>query len=655
MSVAAGSESRRPLWRQAHLVLPALLTGALAFRAGGFFAGVTGVAAVVLALAMVGRVTLAAEPFAGLSPGLVVAAGSLALFGVWILISSTWSHAPGRAVIEFDRALLYLLVLAFFGFFARRAGDLAAVLRWLALAIAVVAVAALATRLLPGQFPTSPGVSSERLAFPLTYWNALGILTVMGLVLMAHLASGTAERAPVRIAAAGAMPLMAVTVYFTFSRGAIGLGAIALLAYALLGASRGLPAALIATVPATGIALWRAYGSERLATVNFASSAARSQAEDLLVVLFVCVVVAMVLAALAIVLERRLLEPRSARPPARTTIALAGLLVVTAAAAAIVLDVPGRIGQQAEARVQEPGDLRKRLTTLADPIRIEHWRVARDAFEREPVHGSGAGTYRLLWERERTIDFLVNDGHSLYLEVLAELGLPGLLLVAPALLVPLGVALGRLWGPERRSHAAFLVAGGVLAVHTGIDWDWELPALFVGFFAAAGVILAAPAGAPGARAPGRLSRIVAALACLLLAVTPALVALNQASLNRSARAFKAGDCRTAIGGALDSLDVLSVRAEPFEILGYCDARAGQFQLALRAMQAARRQDPGNWQFAYGEAVMRGLNGLDPRPAAALARRLNPREALARELARAVRSGRPDRWRRGAARARIPFQ
>jgi hypothetical protein len=95
-------------------VVPALIPGAcvllLAFQAGGFYpsswAGLATIAAVVLAL----RVVLVERPFAGVSAWSGVAAGALALFGIWILLSSGWSHAPGRALVEFGRLLTYLLV-----------------------------------------------------------------------------------------------------------------------------------------------------------------------------------------------------------------------------------------------------------------------------------------------------------------------------------------------------------------------------------------------------------------------------------------------------------------------------------------------------------------------------------------------------------------
>ena len=46
-------------------------------------------------------------------------------------------------------------------------------------------------------------------------------------------------------------------------------------------------------------------------------------------------------------------------------------------------------------------------------------------------------------------------------------------------------------GEERHAHGAFVAAGTMLAIHAGIDWDWEMPALFVWLFGAGGVVLAA--------------------------------------------------------------------------------------------------------------------------------------------------------------------
>ena len=119
----------------------------------------------------------------------------------------------------------------------------------------------------------------------------------------------------------------------------------------------------------------------------------------------------------------------------------------------------------------------------------------------------------------------INDGHSLYLETLSELGVVGLVLVVL-------VARRRSWsagccgcaGPSATRYGAFVAAGAMLAVHAGIDWDWEMPALFVWLFGAGrrGAGGAARASGP-AWELGRLPRVAAALAVLVLAITPWLI------------------------------------------------------------------------------------------------------------------------------------
>lgn len=614
----------------------------------------------VFALGLVLRITVADRPWEGWSLALALAAGAMALLAVWILASAAWSHAPGRAIVEFDRALLYVLALVVFGLFRSRPGELAQLLRWLTGVLCAICVVALATRLLPGTFPTSRAIANDRLTFPLTYWNAMGILAVLALVLALHTTASAREPIYARVLAASAAPAVAVTLYFTFSRGGIAAAVAGLAIYVVLGHPRGLLSAAAAIVPTVAYAVHAAYGADLLATGRFDQPLAAGQREHVLAVVVTCMLAAAAIRALALLADRRLARVRLPQHRRRAVWTAVGVLATLAVAVTVVAaDVPHRLDQQRREFLQGgilPGsaDLRDRLTQTGNNGRIANWRVAREAFEQRPGHGWGAGTYRLLWEQNRPRPpFQVNDAHSLYLETGAELGVPGLVLLAFVLLTPLGVAAARLRTPERHAHAAFLAAGGALLLHAGVDWDWEMPALFLWFFAAGGVVLAATGGRAG-WVPGRLPRLVAALACLLLALTPGLVLASQGPLTRSVRAFKAGDCRTAIDAALDSRDALGARPEPYEVIGYCDARAGQDELAVRAMRAARERDPRNWQYAYGLAVTQALAGEDPRPAAALARRLNPLGELARNLERRVRTASPQQRRRVAARAAIPF-
>ncbi len=165
--------------RSTAAVLPALLPGLLvvllAFSAGGFSPGSWAPLALVLAAALALRIVIVDRPFAGFSPWTAAAAGALALLGAWVLLSASWSHAPGRATVEFVRLLAYLLVLVLCGSLAPREHRLAWGIRGVTVAIAAVCVTGLITRLRPdllergrgsGRAPGLPGHVLERARHP---------------------------------------------------------------------------------------------------------------------------------------------------------------------------------------------------------------------------------------------------------------------------------------------------------------------------------------------------------------------------------------------------------------------------------------------------------------------------------------------------------
>jgi O-antigen ligase len=642
--------------------VPAALTLALGFRAGGFFANITGLAAALLCVLLLLRITTAQRPFEGWSAPLAVAAVALAGFAVWTLVSAAWSDAPSRALIEFDRALLYLLVLVLVGGRARTSDSLSTVLRWVWAAMVVVCVAGMLTRVLPATFPAGENINDERLSFPLTYWNAMGIMAALGLVLGLHLTASDRERPWLRVLAASTFPAVAVTLYFTFSRGGIVAAAVGVVAYVIAAHPRSLLGAVPAAVIPTAIAVKVAYGADRLATADYAAPAAAGQGHTVFLTVALCALAAAALRVAMLPLERRVERiPITREQRLRAYFAVAIAAVLALGVATVAFDLPTRIAQQRDAFAKggilpATPDLRTRLTQVGSNGRVDLWRVARDSFRAEPLHGTGAGTFRLAWERDRPAPPVqANDGHSLYLEVLGELGWVGFLLLLVVVLTPLAIAVRRLAGRDRHVHAAFLAASLVLLLHAAVDWDWEMPALFVWFFGAAAALLAAPRVARRKPGPARLLRVLGGLACLLVAITPLTVALSQARLNTAVAALQANDCSRAVDESLASLHWVDRRPEPFEVLGWCDLRGGQTKLGLGAMQAAEVRDPGDWEYPYAVAVAQALMGQDPRAAARRALERNPLEPMARDLVRAVRGDNPAKWRRAGARAPIPYQ
>ena len=641
------------LLRSILLLVPGGLTVYLAFNSGGYFAGATSLAALVLALVLLLRLVAADEPLAGLSGPLAITAGALMLFGAWTLLSSFWSDSPARALLELNRVLLYLFALLAFGLLGAGVAGVRRVLGGIALAFTAVAVVGFLTRTLPDVFEIAPAVQNERLSYPIGYWNALGLTAALGAVLCLHLTSSTHEPLWARVLGAAALPVLAATLLLTFSRGPLAAVVVGVVAYVLVARPRGLPGGLLAAGVPTALAVVAAYRADLLASKEPATAAAAAQGHDVALVVLLCTLVAAVLRRAMLGLDVRLASMQLTTGARRRLAAgAAALLVIGGAVALTATDLSARADTQLDrftrSDLGQTGDNRDRLF---DPgiNRFDHWEIALDSFERHPLRGSGAGTYALLWDSGRPTDSDSEEAHSLYLEVLGELGLIGLLLLALALAsLLIGVAV-RARGRSRPLYGAVLAAGLTWAFNAGIDWDWEVAAVTLWLFALGGAALArAPEpGSPRAMSNWPL-RAGMAVILLVLAATPALVAASQARLAQSVRAYEAGDCTEATDEALASIDALSVRPEPYEVIGFCDARLGQVGREPAIAEAVER-DPDNWEYRYGLALVLASAGRDPRPAARAALRLNPREQRAARAVEAFATSDPRAWRRAASR------
>lgn len=638
------------------LLLPGALTVYLSFSGGGFFAGTTAVAVLVTLAAMLLRVTLAEQPFEGVSPPLAVAGVALGLFTVWTLVSFAWSDADARALLEFDRALLYLLVLILAGSVLRTSERVRWMVRGIAVGTFVVCSVALVTRVLPEVWPIESNVANERLSYPITYWNALGLLAALGAVMSLFLTTDEREPRVSRALGAGALPVLGPTLLLTASRSAIAVAVLGLAVFVLLGRPRSLLPGLVAAGPATALAVVLTYQADLLATDRYTTAAAVAQGKDAALAIALCAAGALLLRLVLLPGDRVLAGVHLSHRLRRPVIgAAAGGALLTTIVLVVSLDAPSYVQRQYD-RFLDGSDVtnsRSRLTNPANNGRIDLWRVARDSWRRERLHGAGAGTYQTLWTRYRPTRQQATDGHSLYLEALAELGVVGLALIV----LSLGVVLARLVrlarGGDRALYGAILAIALAWTLHAGVDWDWEMPAATIPVLALGGLALAAGTARVGP--PARLTRLVLGIGLLIVAVSPALIASSQSRLNQSVRAFRQGDCDVAVDRALSSASALNVRPEPYEIIAYCDARRrGANRLGVQMMEEAVQRDPDNWEFRYGLALVRGAAGIDPRPAARAAQRLNPRSNLTREALERFDTGDPQKWEMRARMARLAF-
>jgi len=659
---AAGATPRTdavPATRTEQLAVTALmlLPGALivftGFNAGGFFPATPAIAAIVLTQILLVRIMQAPRPFEGLTLSTLAALAALVCYALITLLSAVWSHALSRALIEFDRAWLYLLILLLLGSVRPSTQSLRWLVRGLLLGASIVCLAGLISRVLPNVWHTAPDVANQRLSYPVTYWNTLGLLAALGIVLAFHLTCTLNERRLVGILAAAVLPLLAATLFFTFSRGAIAAGAIGLVVYMLFARPRGLSSGVLATAPPTVALIVVAYHANLLDTVDPTTPAAVSQGHRVAVVAGVCAFLSAGLRLLlAIGLDSRLLRrslgmPWMNRGTRRATIVGAAAVAV---ALGLALGAPHGIANDwnrfiSGAATHGSHDLRQRLTDPSNDGRTDLWRVALHGFAASPIHGSGAGMYQTLWDRNRPHFAYVINAHSLYLQAMAELGLGGLVLLA----ILVGVVLGglamrvRTRGPRRSLYGVLLACGVVWAVRAGVDWDWEMPVVTLGFFAAAGLALSPRKESGPGWVPGYRSRLIIGLLCIASVTLPVLIIGSQSQLGDAERALYASNCTTASSAALSSIGWLDVRSEPYEVLGFCDIRRGLPRQAVSEMRRAVHLDPGSWETYYALAIAQASAGIDPRAAAQRALRMNPFEPLTRQAVREFQTPTPTEW------------
>jgi len=623
----------------------------LSFNQGGFFPSSTGLAAVGFAAALVLRTTLAERPFEGYNRPLGVVLVALAFLALWQLISALWSHATARALDEYDRTLLYLLGFALFASLPRTLARIKWLVRSLAAGMTAICLAGLSSRVLPHLWPTAASFHTDRLTYPLTYDNAEGLLAALASILLIHLAASEAEHPVTRVLAAVFVPATAATLLLTFSRGAVAAGTMGVVVYLVVGRPRAVLGAAAALVPTTAIAVHSAYSAELLASSNPTSAAAVAEGRHVALTVAFCMVVAGCIRAVMLPGDALAIRVLSGRPRWRVIRRAFALVVTTGAAIVVVsLALTGFIGQEWNQFARANGGTRvtrNRLGSLSGSNRVELWRVAVDAFRARPLLGYGAGTYELYYASHGTPDNSVTDAHELYLQTLAELGIVGFVPLAIAVLGVLLLLARRIRGPDRAAYAALFAAAITWAIHAGVDWDWQMPAVTLWCFIAAGAGLATHQTPTGAGVGGLRYRTPMAVGWLVLAIAPLLISVSYARLRVSGQELSAGDCVRARQSAVSSISLLPVRPQTYEILSFCDLQLGFPVEGLRAGALAVHYDPNNWNYHYGMALALAENGLNPTREAAKALKLDPGEAIIQDEVAAFSKGGPATWQQAA--------
>jgi len=392
------------------------------------------------------------------------AAGRAAVAGLagllaWTLISRSWAPQAGPAIADAQRLALYLATLVAAAALLREPRARAVEPALAAGALLVVAYG-LSERLAPGLVDLADSRSARgRLEQPLTYWNSMGALAAMALVLAARLAGDTARPRALRMAAGALAAPLGAGLVLAFSRGAIAAAVIGLVVLLALAPT---PAQLRAALAVAATAAVSAVLAAALPAVRTLEGSGReSQGLVLLAGLLVLGAVGAAAAGRISPDARRLGGIRPAAVAVGVVVALA--LVVGAAA----------VEGGAQTGSPRDGATAARLGS-ADSNRYAYWRVALSGFVDAPLRGHGAGSFGSLWLRDRTVPEVVRDAHSIWLETAAELGLVGIALLAALF----GGVIASTVAARRRSPALVAGPAAVLAAwtaHSALDWDWEMP------------------------------------------------------------------------------------------------------------------------------------------------------------------------------------
>jgi O-antigen ligase len=557
-------------------------------------------------------------------------------------MSSLWSGSVELSVIEADRVLVYLgFFLAAF-LIAQTDQRRQRFAEGLAISLALVALLALASRLLPNLVEVGDSfLTTPRLAYPLGYWNANGAAFGIAVALLLW-SSRAAAWQGLRWLSVAVLPAVLLALYFTYSRG--GLLALLIAAGCMIALSRDrlwlLATLAIGAIGALPAVL--AVQARRSLADNIANQAAVDQGVTVLLVLAAGTVLALALfAALRWAEQREGRLTGRALELSRNPSLLKGIAVAVAVVAiGVAVAIGGRAWDQfSSSDVQFPNQPEQHFSDFSGAGRHDFFRVAIDGFEEKPVLGSGAGTYEFAWERHRSILLPVHDAHSLYLEAFAELGIVGGLLVLAlvATLLWTGFSAWRAaHGPQRERYAALFAAILAFAIVAGLDWFWEITALGAVFFLASGALVAArcaqltsPSSAGlDSGEERRFGLAVGALAVAWIAAV-ALIGplLVDREINASQDAAAAGDIGSAVNHAKTARSIEPFAASPYVQLGLLAESEGDYALAIEHLTQAIDREDHNWQLYYLRSRVEEEAGDLAAARADLdrARRLNPLE------------------------------
>ncbi|MGE5280931.1 MAG: O-antigen ligase family protein [Chloroflexota bacterium] len=651
-------ESPRDDWgKYATGLLAAILIVYLGLQSGGYDPIPRDQVGIVVWWSLLLGVAVEALPVPGRTRAGLAVLLLLGGFAAWTALSLGWTQSSERTAAELARVVTYLGILAL-GISAatRRRGGARHVLGGVTLGLALLAALGVLSRLHPAWFPANelgkvlPGIEIERrLVYPIGYSSAMGALAGMTLPLLLA-ATAWPRRIATQALAAAAIPIVGLTLYLATSGTGAAVAAAALLAFFVLSPDR-LPKLITLAAGTVGGAVLAAAVAARgdLARGLPTASAEGQGTEVLWIAIAVCAGVALVQAMVSLAV-RRADRPSLLGIERREALIATAVVLALALPVAIAAGAPHQISHRWEVfkgRGNGPGDEPSGPSSILDfhgAGRYQFWQAAVDASKTASWQGIGPGAFEFWWIKHGSYNGYVRTAHSLYLENLAELGIPGLLLIAGFVFAVLGIGTVRSLRapPGERIVLAGATAGATgFAMAAALDWVWQLGALPAAFMLLAAVAVSGYSLRESRsgkrrrrRRTSRRNRIWAQRAAVAAAAIVAIVAiwspLQAATAMRQSWVDAArGDLAAALARAHDAAGAEPDAALPRLQEALVLERQGKLAAAAAAAKLATGKEAANWRTWLVLARLEAERGrIDPALRAFdRAHSLNPRYGL----------------------------
>jgi hypothetical protein len=522
----------------------------------------------------------------------LLACGILLAYAAWTALSLTWSQSGELTTEEIARSLDYLGLFLLLSLVLGR-GTWRAAAAGLAFGALAVCLIAIVSRLAPAAFPANVvGVTfkTDRLSYPFGYWNAVAAWGAMsatiGLAWSAHVRTRIS-----RAAALAMVPTAVVATYLSYSRA--GVVGICLGVIVVLASSRNR-----LTVVAHAVAA-AAGATVAVLAIRGAPQIGHGTGDRGALTVAIVLVCAMVLGASTAWMTQALGIDHS-RLPSRAVRSVSVACLVAALALGAIFG-PSLVRRGWHSFTQEPAvaqsaDPAARLLSLSG-TRYAVWKSAIAAFDAHPLDGTGAGTFEFWWNRRSGPDVgFLRDAHNLWLENLAELGLPGLLLIVAVASATIAVATTVRRKARRTGSVgpstAFLAALVVFLFHASVDWMWESTAVTV--LALAGVaVVGARLATRGTKLTWWVRAVLVAM-CIGAGVVQLPGLLSTTEIRRSQAAERVRNGNLALALANDAIDAEPWSASAYEQRALVLEAAGRYNEAAAALSRAIANEPTNY-------------------------------------------------------------